>query len=144
VKKNLVWAAAYRGGLARGFGSVDLVPAQQFMAGGGTTLRGFKQDQLTLEPGNGLLIMNQEVRFPIFWRFGGVAFFDVGNIYHDVKSIRPWDLRYSPGVGLRIATPLMLFRFDFGMNLSTRIGRTASPFRLRYRAGFLSMPDGSI
>ena len=128
VRKNLVWASGYRGGLARGFGSVDLVPAEQFLAGGGTTLRGFRQDQLTLEPGNGLLIMNQELRFPLFWRFGGVAFFDVGNIYHDVKNVRPWDLRYSPGVGLRIATPFMLFRFDFGLNLSTRSGEPPRRF----------------
>jgi outer membrane protein assembly factor BamA len=128
VRKNLVWASGYRGGLARGFGSVDLVPAEQFLAGGGTSLRGFRQDQLTLEPGNGLLIVNQELRFPLFWRFGAVAFFDVGNIYHDVKSVRPWDLRYSPGVGLRIATPLMLFRFDFGMNLSTRSGEPPRRF----------------
>jgi outer membrane protein assembly factor BamA/autotransporter translocation and assembly factor TamB len=128
VRKNLVWASGYRAGLARGFGSVDLVPAEQFLAGGGTSLRGFRQDQLTLEPGNGLLIMNQELRFPLFWRFGGVAFFDVGNIYHDVKSVRPWDLRYSPGVGLRVATPFMLFRFDFGMNLSTRSGEPPRRF----------------
>jgi len=128
VRKNLVWASGYRAGLARGFGAVDLVPAEKFSAGGGTSLRGFRQDQLTLEPGNGLFIVNQELRFPIFWRFGGVAFFDVGNIYRDVKSVRPWDLRYSPGVGLRIATPFMLFRFDFGMNLSTRSGEPPRRF----------------
>jgi outer membrane protein assembly factor BamA len=128
VRKNLVWASGYRGGIAKAFGPVDLVPAEQFLAGGGTTLRGFKQDQLTLEPGNGLLIMNQELRFPLFRRFGGVTFFDVGNIYHDVKSVRPWDLRYSPGIGLRIATPLMLFRFDFGLNLSTRSGEPPRRF----------------
>jgi outer membrane protein assembly factor BamA len=122
IRKNLVWASGYRAGLAKGLGAADLVPAEQFVTGGATTLRGFRQDRLTLEPGNGLLIMNQELRFPIFWRFAGAAFFDVGNIYHDIKSERPWDLRYSPGFGIRIKTPLILVRVDVGLNLSTRAG----------------------
>jgi len=122
IRKNLVWASGYRAGLAKGLGSPDLVPAEQFLAGGGTTLRGFRQDQLSLEPGNGLLVVNQELRFPIFWKFGGAAFFDVGNIYRNVKSVRPWDVRYSPGFGIRIATPLLLLRVDVGLNLSIRSG----------------------
>jgi len=122
VRKNLVWASGYRAGIARSFGGIDLVPSQQFLAGGATTVRGFRQDRLTLEPGNGLLIMNQELRFPIYWKFGGVTFFDVGNIYKDVRNVRPWDVRYSPGFGLRISTPLVLIRVDLGLNLSTRAG----------------------
>ncbi len=122
LKKNLVWASGYRAGLAFGLGSPDLVPAEQFLTGGGTTLRGFRQDQLSLEPGNGLLIMNQELRFPIFWKIGGVAFFDAGNIYRDVQNVRPWVLRYSPGFGLRIQTPLILLRIDMGLNLANRAG----------------------
>ncbi len=122
VGKNLVWASGYRLGIARSLGGRDLVPSQQFLAGGGTTLRGFRQDRVTLEPGNGLVIVNQEIRFPIYWKFGGVAFFDVGNIYKDVSNVRPWEFRYSPGFGLRIMTPFVLLRVDLGLNLSTRAG----------------------
>lgn len=127
-RPNLIWASAYRIGLARGFNGQELVPTDRFTAGGSTTLRAFDEDRATLQPGNALFITNQELRFPLFWRFGAVAFFDVGNVYERTGAIRVFDQRYSPGFGLRIDTPLVLLRMDLGLNLWPRTGENRRRF----------------
>ena len=127
VRGRLVWASALRVGAARGFHHQDLIPTELFRAGGGTTLRGFQQDQLTT-PGNGLLVVNQELRFPLFWRFSGVSFLDAGNVYPSIGDFNPLRLRYSPGVGIRIQTPFVLVRFDMGFNVFPRAGEPRRRF----------------
>jgi outer membrane protein assembly factor BamA len=118
----LIWASAYRFGAARGFGGTELVRTDQFSAGGSTSLRAFAQDAVSLRPGNALFITNQELRFPLFWRLGGVTFFDIGNVYDRIGSAHPFRQRYSPGVGVRIDTPFVLLRVDLGFNLWARTG----------------------
>jgi outer membrane protein assembly factor BamA/autotransporter translocation and assembly factor TamB len=122
IRPRLIWASAYRFGVARGFGGTNLVPSDQFTAGGATSLRAFAQDSATLRPGNALFITNQELRFPMFWRLGGVTFFDIGNVYERVSSANPFRQRYSPGFGVRIETPFVLLRLDLGFNLWARTG----------------------
>jgi outer membrane protein assembly factor BamA len=122
IRPRLIWASAYRFGVARGFGGTELVRTDQFSAGGGQSLRAFAQDAVSLGPGNALFITNQELRFPLFWRLGGVTFFDVGNVYDRIGSAHPFRQRYSPGVGVRIDTPFVLLRLDLGFNLWARTG----------------------
>jgi outer membrane protein assembly factor BamA len=117
---NKVWASAVRVGLASGFGGQELIPTERFTAGGPTSVRGFKQDQLSLNPGDAVFSFTQEIRSPLFWRFGGAAFFDAGNVYPKVGNLNPFKLRYSPGFGLRVETPFVLIRMDLGFNLSPR------------------------
>ncbi len=126
--RNMVWANAIRGGAARAFGGAPLVQSEQFLAGGGTTLRGFRQDRLTPSPGNALLIVNTEIRRPLFWKIGGVAFFDAGNVYERIGTASVLDLRYSPGFGLRLQTPIVLLRFDLGLNMWPRTGELRKRF----------------
>ena len=130
LRRDWVWANAVRVGVAKGFAGQDLIPSEQFTAGGATTLRAFKQDRLT-SPGNSLVILNTEMRVPLFWRFGGVGFLDIGNVYPTIKELNLFSertgvdkalFRYSPGLGLRIMTPFVLVRFDVGMNLFARTG----------------------
>jgi outer membrane protein assembly factor BamA len=122
IRPRLIWASAYRFGAARGFGGTELVRTDQFSAGGSTSLRAFAQDAVSLRPGNALFISNQELRFPLFWRLGGVTFFDIGNVYDRIGSAHPFRQRYSPGVGVRIDTPFVLLRVDLGFNLWARTG----------------------
>jgi outer membrane protein assembly factor BamA len=119
LRPNLIWASAYRLGVAHGFKGQDLVPTDQFTAGG-SLLRAFDEDEI--QPGNGLVVTNQELRYPLFWRFGAVGFFDIGNVYETVSSANLLRLRYSPGIGLRINTPFVLVRMDLGFNLWPRPG----------------------
>src|SRR4030095_11118410 len=113
LTERVVWASAYRVGLAKVFHGQDLIPTERFRAGGGTTLRAFQQDQLGTS-GNALLVLNQELRFPLLWRFSGVGFIDAGNLYPKIGNFNPFRLRYSPGGGIRIQTPLVMIRFDLG------------------------------
>jgi len=79
---------------------------ERLFAGGGTSLRGFAlnqagpRDALTGFPvgGQALLILNQEIRFPlklpiIGTRLGGALFYDGGNVYSRASRIT---LRWSP------------------------------------------------
>jgi outer membrane protein assembly factor BamA len=75
-----------------------------------------------LTSGNALFITNQELRFPLYWRFSGVGFFDIGNVYERIGTTNLFRQRYSPGVGIRVETPFILLRMDVGLNLWPRTG----------------------
>jgi outer membrane protein assembly factor BamA len=122
VRPNLVWASAYRVGIARAFTGSKLLPTDQFNAGGATSLRAFSQDNTSLQDGNALFVTNQELRFPLFWRLGGVGFFDVGNVYERIGTANLLRQRYSPGFGLRVDTGFLMLRVDLGLNLWARTG----------------------
>jgi outer membrane protein assembly factor BamA len=128
LKTRFVYAGGVRVGLARGLGGQDLVPSERFFAGGGTTIRGFQQDRvgplLVGEPigGNAVLIINNEVRHPLFWIVDGVGFVDAGNVYPKVSDFSFSDIRKSAGVGVRLRTPYFLLRLDYGVKLDRRPG----------------------
>ena len=119
----IVLASAARLGLGSGLGG-QVIPSERFFAGGGNTVRGYGQDSLgphdflgDARGGNALLVFNQEVRFPIVWRFRGVGFIDAGNVFETVPDISFTDLAVGTGLGLRVETPVGLFRFDYGFAL---------------------------
>ena len=86
--------------------SPQLIPLpERLFAGGGTSLRGFAlnqagpRDPLTGFPvgGQAMLILNQELRFPLDLpyvgsKFGGILFYDGGNVYSRLDRIT---LRWS-------------------------------------------------
>jgi outer membrane protein assembly factor BamA len=140
-----VVAVGARLGLARGFTQlerddqgntvvtrVSIVPAsERFFGGGDSTVRGFAQDRLGTDEildrngvsrgGNGLLIFNGELRFPLLRRFslGGAAFVDVGNVFEFATDINLGDLRGGAGFGLRWKSPVGPLRVDLGWKLKT-------------------------
>ncbi len=73
------------------------------------------------EGGEALFIVNQEIRFPIYKWLEGVTFYDIGNVYESLEDFNPFDIRHSMGLGLRINTPAVLIRIDYGINLSPRL-----------------------
>ena len=143
VVPGAVLAVGARLGLARllpeitwppGDGDVSQEPAipasERFFAGGDTTVRGFAQDKLgsTLldrngvsRGGNGLLIFNSELRFPLLQRFGlgGAAFLDVGNVFEGARDVSLNDLRSGAGFGIRWKSPVGPLRLDLGWKLKT-------------------------
>jgi outer membrane protein insertion porin family len=75
------------------------------------------------------MILNEEMRFPLFSIFDGVGFVDVGNIYAHISDFSFTDVRKTAGLGLRIRTPYSLIRFDYGIKLDRRPGEAlARPF----------------
>lgn len=134
----LVFASGLRWGtLARVNGTPPLTIFDLFFdAGGSQTVRGYAQDSLSSLSllgvpvgGTDLLILNQEIRFPIFKWFKGAAFIDAGNTFGALSDISLSGLAVGAGIGLRIQTPLAPFRLDLGFPIG--------PFREgRYRWHF--------
>jgi outer membrane translocation and assembly module TamA len=120
--RQLVLATGVRfGTLATAGDPTTLELDLQFKAGGGRTVRGYPEDSLG-PPGvlglfgnNDVLIFNQEIRFPIWKWFKGVAFLDAGNTFPSLSEMSLSELKIGTGGGLRLATPVGLFRVDVGV-----------------------------
>lgn len=121
ITRNWSFARSIRVGILQPFGSTvsltfpaqtgtpvpQLIPLpERLYAGGGTSLRGFAlnqagpRDSLSGFPvgGQAMLILNQELRFPLRLPFiganlGGAFFYDGGNVYSQLNRIT---LRWKP------------------------------------------------
>jgi len=123
--RRLVFASAARVGFAAALDDQELLFSERFFAGGSRTVRGAREG--TAGPrdafgegrgGAALLVLNQEVRFPIYRWVGGVGFVDAGNVFDTISDFDLGDLTGSVGFGLRISTPFALLRVDYGRLLS--------------------------
>ncbi len=141
VLPNTVWAQAVRVGSATAFGrsrrqptltgDIDsgVPPSERFFVGGDTTLRGFKRDLVgPLDAngapigGEGLFLLNEELRFPIFRKLRGVIFYDAGNVFRTLGEYSLGDLRHAAGGGFRLTTPIGPFRLEYGAILDRQPG----------------------
>jgi outer membrane protein assembly complex protein YaeT len=128
LPRGLVWAQALRIGLAEPFNGSEVPLSERFFAGGDTTIRGFKRDQVgPLDPvtgsptgGEAMLILNEELRFPIWKHVGGTLFYDAGNVYEDIRAIQLSDVRTVLGIGARYETPIGPIRLEYGWKLDRR------------------------
>lgn len=134
LRSRLVLAAGARVGLAKGIGG-DVPTSERFYAGGSTTLRGFEQNAVgpigannVPAGGNAVLVINTELRMPLVRFLDGALFVDVGNVYPTISDFSLTDLRESGGVGIRIRTPWVLLRTDYGWVLDPRPGEKRSRF----------------
>ena len=116
-----VVATGVRLGLANAFGDGDVFVFDRFFAGGGNTVRGYAEDSLgprfadgAALGGDAMLVINQELRFPIYRWLRGVGFVDAGNVFEYPGDVSLRDLKVSVGFGLRLDTPFALLRLDFG------------------------------
>ncbi len=89
--------------------------SSQFLAlpvGGGNTLRGVPMDKFRF---NSEFLLNNELRFPIWWKFGAIAGVDIG--YGSNKDLYPEDeidWIVNPVVGLRFFMDNFIVRADVG------------------------------
>ena len=133
TRSRWVVALGARLGMGKGLGGQELI-TERFSAGGGTTVRGFDQNtlgpvnQLGEHEGDAMLVVNSELRFPLYKFFDGVAFVDTGNVYDRLSDFKPFDLRSSYGIGLRIRTPYLVLRLDYGLKFSPRPGERRGKF----------------
>jgi outer membrane protein insertion porin family len=135
--RRMVAAFSARVGVARGFERVkddqvvrELPASERFFAGGDTTVRGFSLDRLGNEDtisatgfplgGNGVVILNGELRAKIVGRLQGVGFIDAGNVFPLASDLSFTDLRPAAGFGIRINTDFGPIRFDLGFNLDPK------------------------
>jgi outer membrane protein assembly complex protein YaeT len=139
LRPRLVFATGVRIGLARGLGG-EVPTSEHFYAGGSTTLRGFEQNAVgpigvnnVPAGGNAVLVLNNELRMPLVRVLDGVLFVDVGNVFPTISDFSLTDLRQSAGVGVRVRTPWLLLRSDYGFVLDPRPGEARS--RLYFSIG---------
>ncbi len=137
-------ALSARVGVAEQFGETKTLPlSERFFLGGRSTVRGYDQDKLGLEGetinngvptgGNAMLIFNEELRFPLFKGFGGVLFFDHGNVWPRSEEITPREIKSTAGIGLRYNTPIGPFRLDRGYKLDREAYE--SPYHVHFTIG---------
>lgn len=141
-----VFAAGARLGLARSFSTtfvdaaVDdgapgprmvaqrtLPASERFFAGGDSTVRGFALDRLGDEStigangfptgGNAMIVLNSELRAPVFGPLQVVGFLDAGNVIDRVSNFDLRRLRGAAGFGLRYRSPIGPIRVDLGFKL---------------------------
>jgi len=134
IRPRLVFATGARIGFANGIGG-EVPTSERFYAGGSTTMRGFEQNAVgpvgvnnVPAGGSAVFILNNELRMPVMRIIDGVVFLDVGNVYPTIKDFSFTDLRESAGVGLRLRTPWVLLRADYGFVLDPRPGEKRSRF----------------
>ena len=118
-----------------------LLPAsERFFAGGDTTVRGFSLDRLGTDAtisstgfptgGNGLVVLNAELRVAVVGGLGAVGFLDAGNVFLRAKDLDLGELRGAAGFGIRYRSPVGPIRIDLGFKLDRR---ELAPGRLERR-----------
>lgn len=118
----------------------DLPASERFFAGGDTTVRGFSLDRLgtdaTISPtgfptgGNGLIVLNGEMRVALVGGLGAVGFLDAGNVFLRATDLNLGRLRAAAGFGFFYRSPIGPIRLDLGFKLDRR---ELSPGRLERR-----------
>ena len=71
--------------------------------------------------GDAVLVVNEELRFPLFWDMSGLVFFDAGQVWAETSDFGR-DLATAVGLGLRADTPVGVIRLDLARPLDRRPG----------------------
>jgi outer membrane protein assembly factor BamA len=134
-------------GIAYPYGNSKVLPFEKrYFSGGANSVRGWSVRELgpgsfrgtdgkidfINQTGDMKIDLNAEVRAPLFWKFSGAVFVDVGNIW----TLRAYDeqpggqfrfdtfykqLAASYGLGLRLNFDYFVLRFDAGMKAMTPV-----------------------
>ncbi len=84
--------------------------------GGGNTLRGYSQDRFLDRMS---MLINAELRFPIYKRIGGIAGIDAGRVVNTRREITTAGWKWNPAFGLRYYFDTFLVRVDVGTGRET-------------------------
>lgn len=99
-----------------GFFNAGEVPLRSLATiGGSNSMRGYYAGRFR---DKNETVLQAEYRFPLFWRFGAVAFGDLGNVSGELSNDYLYHLKYSYGSGLRFGldkTERLNLRLDYGI-----------------------------
>lgn len=94
-----------------GFSNGDIPLSERYSLGGANSLRGYESGDFK---GHEMFLANAELRIPIDENFSIVAFYDIGNAWDKTRGtdFDLNDLEDSPGLGVRVKTPIGNIRVD--------------------------------
>lgn len=126
-----ILASRFRIGVLQEFGGDSLSNSDdRFKLGGAKTMRAFDENAMGEIWGAGdgidttsalfgkpkggrlLFLTTLELRKSLFWRFGGTAFIDIGNVFYHIKDFKLSRIIAAPGLGIQFFTPIGPIRFD--------------------------------
>lgn len=87
--------------------------------GGGDYLRGYEENRFI---GDSVALIQQDIRFPIWWRIGGSVFAATGRVADDASSLFEGQYHFGYGTGLRFfinRDDNMVIRFDMAWGNDT-------------------------
>ena len=129
IHKKIVLAGRLKYGMIFGWeGSYNDVQYEKFYLGGSSSLRGwdmlkFKVDENDMPNGDIIrLMMNWEIRFPLFWILGGELFIDGGYLTDSFRNQSIGQIEWDGGFGITLMTPLVPLRLDFAIPLKKSTG----------------------
>ena len=138
----IVFVLSNKIGSVRAYGRTDFVPPyEKFFLGGADTIRGYERaGEIGQQCGGDMYyVMNAELRFPLA-REGRrnmaqfAFFFDLGNSWNHFDdldfSLGPNEDQFKAGVGvgLRMTTPSLPIRIDWGYGLNHKVGEEKAHF----------------
>ncbi len=127
------------GALSLRLGNIDLVGDsvevpidKRFFLGGRTTVRGYREDSIgpktalgTAIGGEKMVNLNVEARIRIIGNFGGLLFYDAGNVWLESEHVKLSELRKSVGLGLSYLTPIGPLSLEYGSKLERKPGESS-------------------
>ena len=129
IHKKIVLAGRLKYGMIFGWEeSYNDVQYEKFYLGGSSSLRGwdmlkFKVDVNDMPNGDIIrLMMNWEIRFPLFWILGGELFIDGGYLTDSFRNQSIDQIEWDGGFGITLMTPLVPLRLDFAIPLIKSTG----------------------
>jgi outer membrane protein assembly factor BamA len=95
----------------------DNLPIQLLIPiGSNRTLRGYPQDRFL---DKSAALINLELRFPLFGRFGGLLGVDMGRVWHSISAFSFDNWHSNAVVGLRYYMDTYVVRVDMGLSRET-------------------------
>jgi outer membrane protein assembly factor BamA len=93
------------------------IPLQNLTSfGGGPSLRGYTINRLVDKYGS---LINTEIRFPLVWKFSGIAGIDAANVWGRLSDVSLSNWKVSPAAGLRFHFETFIVRIDMGFSKET-------------------------
>ena len=127
IHKKIVLAGRVKYGMIFGWEDSTDVQYEKFYLGGSSSLRGW--DMLKFKTDDGMpngdiirLMMNWEIRFPLFWILGGELFIDGGYLTDSFRNQSIDQIEWDGGFGITLMTPLVPLRLDFAIPLKKSTG----------------------
>jgi outer membrane protein assembly factor BamA len=126
LRRKLVLAGRFRLEGIKETEDTDSIPVfKRLFLGGTNTVRGYGFQKLgpldaTGKPvgGRTAFLGNLEIRYPVYKKFSGVAFLDIGQVNPSSFTVNTDDMRFTCGAGIRYDTIVGPLRLDLGYKIN--------------------------